>query len=298
MSEVLTFANVRCGYVEGAWAVDGAGFGLAAGEVVGLVGRNGAGKTTLMRLALGMLAPEAGKVAVFGRDPLADPVAVKSRLGYVAEDQILPPFLRVEDAVRQHRELFPGWDAGLERELRARFALDGRARIGSLSKGQARQVALLCAVCRRPELLLLDEPAGGLDPVARREFLETAIRLLNDTGTAILFSSHHLADLERLARRVVLLHRGRVRLDADLDELREGCALAILPLDGAPLAEEAAGWDGCLSARRRPDGLHLLLRREASAARAWLAAEKGQRGAHCVPVGLEELFVELTSDDG
>jgi ABC-type Na+ transport system ATPase subunit NatA len=188
MSEVLAFADVRCGYVEGAWAVDGVCFGLAAGEVVGLVGRNGAGKFTLMRLALGMLAPAAGQVAVFGRDPLADPVAVKSRLGYVAEDQILPPFLRLEDAVRQHRELFPAWDAGLERELRERFALDGRARIGSLSKGQARQVALLCAVCRRPELLLLDEPAGGLDPVARREFLETAIRLLNDAGTAILFS--------------------------------------------------------------------------------------------------------------
>src|SRR5258705_12536234 len=100
-----------------------------------------------------------------------------------------------------HRYLFPLWDSGLERQLLERFSLSTASRIKSLSKGQARQVALLCAVCHRPELLLLDEPAGGLDPAARREFLETSLQLLNREGTAILFSSHHMTDVERISGR-------------------------------------------------------------------------------------------------
>ena len=135
---------------------------------------------------------------------------------------------------------------GLERQLLDRFGLASGSKIKQLSKGQARQVALLCAVCHRPELLILDEPAGGLDPAARREFLETSIQLLNREGTAILFSSHHMADVERIGGRVVLLDEGKVRLDQRSTRLRED------DVRGHGAARCGAGcggrWSACLAA--------------------------------------------------
>ena len=127
---------------------------------------------------------------------------MKQRIGYVSEDQILPPGSTVAELIDFHRYLFPRWDNGLEHELLDRFGLSTTAKIKRLSKGEARQVALLCAICHRPDLLLLDEPGGGLDPAARREFLEASIQLLNREGSAILFSSHHMSDVERLGGRV------------------------------------------------------------------------------------------------
>jgi ABC-2 type transport system ATP-binding protein len=167
---------------------------IEPGQVVGLLGKNGAGKTTLIRIAMGMLEAQEGSVRLFGMDPREEAVEVKRRVGYVSEDQILPPFLRVGEVIDLHRRLFPTWDEQMERRLCERFELPRSAKIKSLSKGQARQVALLCAVAHRPELLILDEPAGGLDPAARREFLETSIQLLNEAGSTILFSSHYMSD--------------------------------------------------------------------------------------------------------
>ena len=217
----IQFDDIHRAYKQGEDVLQGVSFGVAPGEVVGLLGRNGAGKTTLIRIAMGMIEPQRGSARLFGLDPRQEPLQIKRRVGYVSEDQVLPPFLRVGEVIDLHRELFPTWDAEAAEELRQRFSLDTGAKIGKLSKGQARQVALLCAVAHRPELLLLDEPAGGLDPVARREFLETSIRLLNETGSTILFSSHHMSDVERMADRIVMLHGGKVLVDSELHELRE-----------------------------------------------------------------------------
>ena len=179
MTPLLEFRDiVRC-FKKNVPVLNGVTFAMQPGEVAGLLGRNGAGKTTLIRIAMGMLFPHGGGVRVFGESPTGEPVAIKRRIGYVAEDQVLPPGSSIAELIALHRYLFPRWDGGLERELLERFALSPESRIKHLSKGQARQAALLCAVCHRPELLLLDEPAGGLDPAARREFLETSIQLLN-----------------------------------------------------------------------------------------------------------------------
>jgi len=205
---IVEFREVHRGYTRGVDILNGLTLGVEAGQVVGLLGRNGAGKTTLLRLAMGMLAPQSGQVRVFDLDPRRQAVEVKQRIGYVSEEQILPPFLRVGQVIDLHRGLFPTWDPALAGRLIERFDISARAKIKTLSKGQARQVALLCAVAHRPELLLLDEPAGGLDPAARREFLETSIQLLNEEGTTILFSSHHMTDVERLADRIVMIDDG------------------------------------------------------------------------------------------
>ena len=204
---VLELKDISRSYERGAPVLEGLDLSIQPGEVVGLLGENGAGKTTLMRLAIGLLHPGKGSVRLFGKDPWKDGVEVKRRVGYVSEDQALPPYLRVDDALELHRKLFPTWDEELARELMDQFSLETNKRIGKLSKGQARRVAVTCAIAHRPELLLLDEPAGGFDPAARREFLEAALALLADEGCAVLFSSHHLADVERMAGRVVFLHR-------------------------------------------------------------------------------------------
>jgi ABC-2 type transport system ATP-binding protein len=293
VSFVLEFENVVRAYRENEPVVDGVSFTVGQGEVVGLLGRNGAGKTTLIRLAIGLLHPQGGAVRAFGVAPTERPVEVKKRIGYVAEDQVLPGTATVKELIVFHRFLFPEWDMGLERQLQERFSMPSQARINTLSKGQARQVALLCAVCHRPELLLLDEPAGGLDPAARREFLETAIQLLNREGSAILFSSHQMSDVERIGARVVLIERGKVCLDRDLDRIREDFCVAMIPRSALRDAAALERAPGCLRVRSSFDSWHAVFEKPPEEVRAELQELLGVDGVHCVRMPLEDLFVEM-----
>jgi ABC-2 type transport system ATP-binding protein len=291
MTAVLDFQNVVRSYKQNVPVLKGVTFSVGEGEIVGLVGRNGAGKTTLLHIAVGMLVPHEGSVRVFGLSPTEQPVQVKRRLGFVSEEQVLPPASRISEIIAFHRYLFPQWDAALERELLDRFSLHPRTRIGKLSKGQARQVALLCAICHRPELLVLDEPGGGLDPATRREFLESSIQLVNREGTAILFSSHQMQDLERIGGRIVLLDEGVVRLDRELDSLREDICIAMVPRASA--AEGALErTPGILRVRPVYDAWHAVAEGTPETVTATLHAA-GIDGVRCVRAPLEEIFIEL-----
>ena len=303
MKPVLEFENIVRSYTKGKPVLTGIGMTMHEGEVVALLGRNGAGKTTLIRIAMGILFPQSGSVRVFGVSPFKFPVEVKRRIGFVAEDQVLPPRSTTAELTGFYRHIFPQWDSGLETELLDRFGISPKTSIGTLSKGQARQVALLLAVCHRPEMLILDEPAGGLDPAARREFLETSIQLLNREGSAILFSSHYMTDVERLGGRVVLLDEGKVLLDQELDRLHEDYCVAMLPKSSAPDAAtiDRATIDratlervpGCLRARPVFEDWHAVFRGDPEEVSAKLHQTLGTNGARCVRVPLEELFVEL-----
>ena len=266
---------------------------LEPGEVVGLLGENGAGKTTLIRIALGMLQAQKGSVRLFGSDPRESEVELRQRIGYVSEDQALPPYLRVRDALELHAALYPTWDAQLARELLDQFGLEDKRRIGRLSKGQARRVAVVCAIAHRPELLLLDEPAGGFDPAARREFLETALRLLSEEGSAVLFSSHHLADVERLASRVVFLHRGRKFIDAPLDSLREASHLAVFASGNGLRRPDLLALESCRAARVVGEELRGTFVASEATVRGELAQLEPHQEPHLRPVSLEDLFIEL-----
>jgi len=293
---IIEFKDIRRAFVPGLDVLKGVTFGVTPGEVVGLLGRNGAGKTTLIRIAMGMLEAQSGSVHLFGLAPREEPLEVKQRVGYVSEDQVIPPFLRVKEVIALHRKLFKGWDDDMARTLAERFRLPLGSRISQMSKGQARQVALLCAVSHRPELLLLDEPAGGLDPAARREFLETSIQLLNETGSTILFSSHHLNDVERMADRVVLIHEGELLLDSDMDRMHEGYSIALVPYeangDGA-IRRMLSRHQSCIAVRERADALHAVFSLNPDGARALLGEELGIDSAHCRNAALEEMFIEL-----
>lgn len=290
---VVEFNNIHRAFKRGTDVLKGISFSIESGEVVGLLGKNGAGKTTLIRIALGLLEARLGEVRLFGLEPRSSPLEVKRRVGYVSEDQILPPFFKVGQILRMHRSLFPDWDEDLALGLCERFELSPTQRIKDLSKGQARRVALLCAVSHRPELLLLDEPAGGLDPAARREFLETSIRLLNETGTTILFSSHHMPDVERVAQRVVMIHEGRILLDNSLDELRESFCLALVPDSSDDSGRRLLRLEGCLKVRQRTNGLHAILQHDPERGRVIVERELGIDNVRCTAIALEDMFVEL-----
>jgi ABC-2 type transport system ATP-binding protein len=194
---------------------------MPRGAVHGLVGANGAGKTTLIKHVLGLLRAESGSVRVFGLDPIADPVAVLSRIGYLSEENDLPGWMRVEELIRYSRAFYPAWDAAYAEELRQTFALDPMAKIKNLSKGQKARAGLLIALAYRPELLVLDEPSSGLDPIVRRDILGAVIRTIADEGRTVLFSSHLLEEVEQVADHVTMISHGRIVLSAPLAVLKE-----------------------------------------------------------------------------
>jgi ABC-type multidrug transport system ATPase subunit len=293
---IVEFKNIERAYSKDKRVLCGVSFAMKQGEVVGLLGKNGAGKTTLLHIAMGILEAQSGSVRLFGLDPRKDPLEVKRQVGYVSEDQILPDYMNVQEIIDFHRHLFPTWDDGLAAQLAERFDLAPRRKIKELSKGQARQVALLCAISHRPQLLILDEPAGGLDPAARREFLETSIQLLNDAGSTILFSSHHMTDVERMAARVVMIHEGRLLIDNDLDQLREDHCLVLIPKGDHSVNELMARvqtFGGCLGVRDRSDSLHAIFNFRPEQCRIALTGSLGIAGIRCEVIALEEMFIEL-----
>lgn len=190
------------------------------GSVFGLVGENGAGKTTLIKHLLGLLRAEAGTVRVFGMDPVSDPVAALGRIGYLSEQPDLPGWMRVDELMRYTQAFYPKWDAAYAEKLRDQFGLNPTARIKTLSKGQCAKAGLLTAQAHRPDLLLLDEPSSGLDPIVRRDILEAVIRTVADEGRTVFFSSHLLEEIERVSDHIAMVHHGKLVLCGPLDEIK------------------------------------------------------------------------------
>jgi ABC-2 type transport system ATP-binding protein len=202
-------------------ALDGVSLSIPRGAVYGLVGANGAGKTTLIKHILGLLRAQSGSVRVFGLDPVGDPVGVLSRIGYLSEENDLPGWMSVDELIRYSRAFRPAWDDLYAEELRQSFALDPTAKIKTLSKGQKARVGILIALAYRPDLLVLDEPSSGLDPIVRRDILGAIIRTVADEGRTVLFSSHLLEEVEQVADYVTMINKGQIVLSAPLTEIRE-----------------------------------------------------------------------------
>ena len=202
-------------------ALNGAKLEVPRGTVFGLMGENGAGKTTLIRHILGLYRAQEGKVRVFDMNPVDDPAAVLARIGYLAEERSLPQWMSVTQILAYTRAFYPSWDQGFALELCDMFELDLKQKIKSMSKGQNVRVALVLALAHRPELLVLDEPSSGLDPVVRRDILQAVIRTVADEGRTVLFSSHLLDEVERVADHVAMIDQGQVILSDPIDEIQE-----------------------------------------------------------------------------
>jgi ABC-2 type transport system ATP-binding protein len=200
------------------WALSGCTFEVPAGRVAGIVGHNGAGKTTLLHLAVGLIEPSEGSITVLGEHVAGTPAQL-ARVGFVAQDTPVYRSLSVADHLRLGAELNPGWDAELAHARIAQIGLDRAQRAGSLSGGQRAQLALTLAIAKRPELLVLDEPVAGLDPLARREFLQALMEFAAEHAVSVVLSSHLIAELERVCDYVVLVAEGSVQLSGDVDQL-------------------------------------------------------------------------------
>jgi ABC-2 type transport system ATP-binding protein len=265
---------------------------VAKGQVHALLGRNGAGKTTALRILLGFLAPHRGRCEVLGQDSRALEPRHRARIGYLGEGHRLYPTMRVADAIAFEHGTRPGLrrefaDAAVQRCGLRRGQVTAR-----LSRGQRAQLALILAVAADPEVLVFDDPAMGLDVVMRREFLDAMIDLLAESGTTVLFSSHILTDVERIADRIGILHDGRMLVDATLDDLKRRVTRWIwAPAEGAA---PPAG-DHVLRVGRRRDGFELTLL-DASEAHLQPLRARGRLGEPAVPT-LEELFLDLTGPE-
>jgi ABC-2 type transport system ATP-binding protein len=213
------------------WALRDCTLEIPRGSVTALVGPNGAGKTTLLRLAVGLTRPTVGSVHVLGLDPREEAADALPRIGFLAQDHPLYGGFTVEETLRVGRQLNPGWDDAAARARIAELDLPLKKKVRSLSGGQRAQVALTLALAKRPELLLLDEPVASLDPLARREFLQTVLEVVSERDLTVVLSSHILADLERVCDHLVILAAGRTQLAGSIEEIVASHRLLTGPRD-------------------------------------------------------------------
>ena len=215
------------------WALRDCTLEIPRGSVTALVGPNGAGKTTLLHLAIGLMRPSAGSVRVFGLDPQAEAAEALPRVGFLAQEHPLFDGFTVDEMLRVGRELNPNWDDAAARSRIAELGLPLGKKVRSLSTGQRAQVALTLALAKRPELLLLDEPVASLDPLARREFMQTVVEAVAERKLTVVLSSHLLADLERVCDHLVILATGRTQLVGSIEEIVASHRLLTGPRDEA-----------------------------------------------------------------
>jgi ABC-2 type transport system ATP-binding protein len=234
MSTALRCAGLGHRYGRKIWGLRDCDLDVPAGRVVALIGPNGSGKTTLMSMAAGLLPATAGTVEAAG----GAPAQRLDKIGFVAQEAPLWPRLRVADVLEIGRCMNHGFDAAMAAQRIRRLGIMPRARIGTLSGGERAQVALTLVLAKKPELFLLDEPTANLDPLARREFLGSMFGACTETGAIVLYSSHAVAELERICDYLIVLHGGQVQVAGDIDELRQQHRVISGP-DGWP---DGGGW--------------------------------------------------------
>jgi ABC-2 type transport system ATP-binding protein len=265
-------------------------FDVSPGDVIGVLGKNGAGKTTLLELMLGFTQPTDGVVRVFGHESYRLPGDAKARVGFVPQQDELLDQLNVADQLRVIASFYPQWDKDLISRLCGEWSLDLKARIKSMSVGERQKLSILLAFGHKPDLLILDEPVASLDPIARRQFLEQLVEISADGRRAIIFSSHIVSDIERLANRIWILKEGRLDWQGDLDSLKESI-VRVHVRSSVPLPASLP-IRGALSVRREGAFATAVVRDWTEAAQS----ELEQQIACQVTVeslALEEIFLEL-----
>ncbi len=199
------------------------------GVVFGLLGTNGAGKTTLIRTLLGLIPASGGEVRVLGEEPYKIGPSLRQRIGYVSEEQGLYGWMTIQEMIRFCRSLYPSWDDGLVQNYLHRFKMNPSQKIRNLSKGQCTKLALILALAPKPELLVLDEPMSGLDPLAQHEFLQVIAKEVVPEGRTVFFSTHNIADVEAVAHYVAIEYNGRIQISGSISEVCQQVAKYQVP---------------------------------------------------------------------
>lgn len=229
---------------------------IPAGQTIALLGRNGAGKTTTIRILLGLIPADSGMVRLDGLDPAKDPLAVRRRTGYLAEDQTMYPWMTASELCRFLAPFYPTWDMAWAHDYLARFEIPLHTRIGRLSKGQSVKLGVAVALAHRPPLVILDDPAMGLDPIARKEFNRDLVEHLQTSGSTVLYSSHLLDEVEAVADAVAILDQGMIVRHGATEALRDEVKQILLPVSGLSAGIRPAR---LLDVRRHGDRLAIIV---------------------------------------
>jgi ABC-2 type transport system ATP-binding protein len=224
----------------GTWALRDCTLRIPRGRVTALVGPNGAGKTTLLHLAVGLTEPTSGSLTALGFSPGHEAARLLPRIGFVAQDSPLYRGFTLNELLRVGAKLNPSWDEGVARERLGRLGLPLSRKAGTLSGGEQAQVALSLALAKQPEFLLLDEPVASLDPLARRDFLQSLLEAVAERELTVLLSSHLLSDLERVCDHIVVLSSAQVQLAGDIDDIVSAHRLLVGPRSDQALARVEA----------------------------------------------------------
>jgi len=283
----------------GVRALDGLDLRVPAGSIYGFLGRNGAGKTTTMRMLMGMASATSGEGRVLGH-PIgngAEAIALRRRIAHVGDDRSAWPSMTADQVIRISRPFFPNWRGALEREYLDRFEIPRRQSIGRFSKGMRTAFAMVLALARGADLMLLDEPTEGLDPALNERLLQALVRAVAENPSLTIFmSSHRLTEVEQIADRVGIIERGRLVFEESLDELKAGYRRVLATFDGAP-PPDLERVSGVRHARVSGRVLSMLVSRGAEDIVS-LARARQARDVEVVPVTLKDIFLDVAAQSG
>ena len=234
MDEYIINTNNLTRYFGKKCVISSINFKIPKGCVFALLGRNGAGKTTLIRMLLGFLEPTRGSSAVFGCDSINLTSEIRSKIGYLAEGHNVYGWMKISECESFQSSFFPGWNHNIFNKVISHFNLDPTSKVRELSRGERAGLCLALTMAQDPELLVLDDPALGLDPIARRSLLESMVYLTRKGEKTILFSSHLLSDVERVADRISIIKKGALNTECTLDTFRQSISRIILHFSGSP----------------------------------------------------------------
>jgi ABC-2 type transport system ATP-binding protein len=294
MNEIVLETQGLTKYYGSTLAVDHLNLKVPRGCICGFVGRNGAGKTTAIKLMLGLLTPTAGSSRLLGCDSTALTPEIRRRIGYVTEGHRLFRWMSIGELERFQRAFFPDqWDDKLFGDMIEYFELPRKRKIKHLSNGQRAQVSLALALAPNPELLIMDDPTLGLDAAIRRQFLEGMIELIMRQGRTVLFSSHILGDVERVADRIAVIDKGVLRANCSLEQFRTAVKKVILSFaDSVPTEVDI---EGLLHCRRSEEQLELtLVGTDEAQIGEWAKSAKAEE-YDIVQMNLEDQFIEYTA---
>ena len=284
---------------DGVQAVRGLDLRVPRGSIYGFLGRNGAGKTTTLKMLLGMVRPSAGEGRILGHriDDRAESVEIRRRTGFVSEDKGLYDYMTVEQMLRFMRPFYPTWNTENEKRYLSVFELPLKRKVRELSKGMRTKLALMLALARGAELLILDEPTEGLDPAVTEEVLQALVGVVASGEATIFFSSHQIAEVEQIAERVLIIDKGRAVVEGQLDELKQEYRRVNLSFKReAPAETLFAGAAHIVEAKRTGRWLSLLVSSGADGVVARAHALDAV-SVDVVPVGLKEIFLKTVSGE-
>jgi len=296
MNDIVIESRNLTKYFHKTLALDHLNLQVPRGCIYGLLGRNGAGKTTAIKLMLGLLRPTTGTSTVLGCDSQNLTPQIRRRIGYVTEGHRLYRWMKIGELAKFQRSFFAGsWDDKLFNDMLDYFELSKKQKIKTLSNGQRAQVSLAITLAPNPELLIMDDPTLGLDSAIRRQFLEGMIQLIERQGRTILFSSHILSDVERVADRIAVIDKGVLRADCKLEEFR--AAVKKVRFSFAEAIPAEVDISGLLHQRRNEKELELTLIGTTDEQIDVWAESVGATYHKAIDMNLEDQFIEFTAPD-